>query len=75
MEKNKTIGSRLKAIRTQQKQTQVALSAMTGIDRTIISKLENHNKTCTAPTASILAKYLGVNTDWLVMGWYPKYRK
>lgn len=65
-----SMGHRLRTARNNLGVTAQELSEVTGTYRTTIVKLETGvNKNIHASKACLIAKYLGVSTDWLVLGW------
>ncbi len=65
-----TIGYRCFIARKNLGLSSTELSRITGIERTTIAKLETGvNKNIHASKACLIAKCLGVSTDWFVMGW------
>jgi transcriptional regulator with XRE-family HTH domain len=66
-----TVGARLRALRQQQRLTQAAVAAATGIDRSHLSVVENHGGGLTLDNVRALARLYGVSLEWLVEGRGP----
>lgn len=70
--KTETIGSRLSRARTDKGLTRAALAAEAGLDRGAIRLIEEgKRKNPQVDTVALLARILGVTTDWLISGIAP----
>ena len=64
----KTIGERLKFIRTNAKMTQKEMAEKIGLKQNSISVLEKNQRTIQQPTVELLKINFGINEKWLLKG-------
>lgn len=64
----KTIGERVKYMRTRHRLTQKELAERTGISRANIIKIEQNSLRINSDFITALAVFFQVTTDWLILG-------
>ena len=65
---NAEVSARLKSARQERGLRQKDLAKLAGVENTLISGVENHNRLLTEPMAKKLADALMVGVDWLLHG-------
>jgi transcriptional regulator with XRE-family HTH domain len=65
---NMTIGQRVRVLRQKRKLTQRGLAIKSGLDNSAISRIETDQRRPNQDTLIVLAKTLGVSTDFILTG-------